>query len=290
MNGILLINKPKSYTSRDIVNKVGKILQTKKIGHTGTLDPMATGVLVLCIGDSTKLNQLLTSTYKEYEAEVTLGLLTDTLDITGTTLKEESVTISKEQIETALNKIKGKYIQEVPIYSAVKVNGKKLYEYARNGEYVELPKREVDIKEIKLISDINNTNNKTIFKIRCLVSKGTYIRALVNDIAGILNTVGVMSELKRTKQGIFDINDCYSLEDIENNNYKLISTKDVLSNYKKVIVDDVLEFKIRNGAIIDNKWNEDKILFVDKDDEVIALYQTYDKDNTKLKPWKMFIN
>lgn len=290
MNGILLVNKEKNYTSRDIVNKVGKILGTKKIGHTGTLDPLATGVLVLCIGSATKLNEILTSTYKEYEAEITLGLLTDTLDITGNVLKEESVKVNKGQLLEALNKMIGKYIQEVPIYSAVKVNGKKLYEYARNGESVELPKREVDIKKLELVGDIRYIDNKTVFNIRCLVSKGTYIRALVNDIATNLNTIGVMSKLKRTKQGIFNLEDCYTLDDIENGNYKLISVDEVLNEYPRVMVEEREEKLVSNGAIIDNSWNKDKILFIDKNNILIALYKTYEKDKTKLKPWKMLKN
>lgn len=290
MNGILLVNKEKNYTSRDIVNKVGKILGTKKIGHTGTLDPLATGVLVLCIGSATKLNEILTSTYKEYEAEITLGLLTDTLDITGNVLKEESVKVNKGQLLEALNKMIGKYIQEVPIYSAVKVNGKKLYEYARNGESVELPKREVDIKKLELVGDIRYIDNKTVFNIRCLVSKGTYIRALVNDIATNLNTIGVMSKLKRTKQGIFNLEDCYTLDDIENGNYKLISVDEVLNEYPRVMVEGREEKLVSNGAIIDNSWNKDKILFIDKNNILIALYKTYEKDKTKLKPWKMLKN
>lgn len=290
MNGVLLINKEEGITSRDVVNKVGKILGIKKVGHTGTLDPLATGVLVLCIGEATKLNEILTSTYKEYEAEVTLGLLTDTLDITGNILKEEEVNFNKEEILEALNKIKGKYLQEVPIYSAVKVNGKKLYEYARNNEYVELPKREVDIKKLELISDIKLENNQVIFSIRCLVSKGTYIRALVNDIAKVLGTVGVMSKLKRTYQGKFSINDCFSIKDIEEDNYKIISVDEVLTEFKRVKVDSDLEFKIKNGSIIKNEWNEGELLFLDSNDNILALYKTYDKDNAKLKPWKMFKN
>lgn len=290
MNGVLLINKEEGITSRDVVNKVGRILGTKKVGHTGTLDPLATGVLVLCIGEATKLNEILTSTYKEYEAEVTLGILTDTLDITGNILKEEKVSFNREQIIEALNKITGKYIQEVPIYSAVKVNGKKLYEYARNNEFVELPKREVDIKELELISDIKLENNKVIFNIRCLVSKGTYIRALVNDIASLLSTVGVMSKLKRTHQGKFSINDSYTINDIEENNYKLISIDEILTEFKRVKVDSDLEFKIKNGSIINNEWNENEVLFLDSNDNILALYKIYDKDNTKLKPWKMFKN
>lgn len=290
MNGILLVNKKENWTSRDVVNKVGKILGTKKVGHTGTLDPLATGVLVLCIGSATKLNEILTSTYKEYEAEITLGLLTDTLDITGNELKEEKVKVNKEQILETLNKMTGKNVQEVPIYSAVKVNGRKLYEYARAGESVELPKREVDIKELELIGNIKYTDNKTIFNIRCLVSKGTYIRALVNDIANSLNTIGVMSKLTRTKQGKFKLKNCYKIEDIESGNYKLISITEALNNFPKVVVDGYLENLIKNGAVINDEWKQEHILFIDKNNCLLALYKSYDKDKTKLKPWKMFNN
>lgn len=290
MNGILLVNKKENWTSRDVVNKVGKILGTKKVGHTGTLDPLATGVLVLCIGSATKLNEILTSTYKEYEAEITLGLLTDTLDITGNELKEEKVKVNKEQILEALNKMTGKYVQDVPIYSAVKVNGRKLYEYARAGESVELPKREVDIKELELIGNIKYTDNKTIFNIRCLVSKGTYIRALVNDIANSLNTIGVMSKLTRTKQGKFKLENCYKIEVIESGNYKLISIAEALNNFPKVVVDGYLENLIKNGAVINDEWKQEHILFIDKNNCLLALYKSYDKDKTKLKPWKMFNN
>lgn len=290
MNGILLVNKKENWTSRDVVNKVGKILGTKKVGHTGTLDPLATGVLVLCIGSATKLNEILTSTYKEYEAEITLGLLTDTLDITGNELKEEKVKVNKEQILEALNKMTGKYVQEVPIYSAVKVNGRKLYEYARAGESVELPKREVDIRELELIGNIKYTDNKTIFNIRCLVSKGTYIRALVNDIANSLNTIGVMSKLTRTKQGKFKLENCYKIEDIESGNYKLISIAEALNNFPKVVVDGYLENLIKNGAVINDEWKQEHILFINKNNCLLALYKSYDKDKNKLKPWKMFNN
>lgn len=290
MNGILLVNKKENWTSRDVVNKVGKILGTKKVGHTGTLDPLATGVLVLCIESATKLNEILTSTYKEYEAEITLGLLTDTLDITGNELKEEKVKVNKEQILEALNKMTGKYVQDVPIYSAVKVNGRKLYEYARAGESVELPKREVDIKELELIGNIKYTDNKTIFNIRCLVSKGTYIRTLVNDIANSLNTIGVMSKLTRTKQGKFKLENCYKIEDIESGNYKLISIAEALNNFPKVVVDGYLENLIKNGAVINDEWKQEHILFIDKNNCLLALYKSYDKDKTKLKPWKMFNN
>lgn len=288
MDGILLINKEKDYTSRDVVNIISKELKTKKVGHTGTLDPLATGVLVICVGSSTKLVEYLTSTYKEYEAEIILGIKTDTGDITGNILKEEDVKKTKEEIEKSLIEMTKEYNQEVPIYSAVKINGKKLYEYARNNEEVELPKRKVDIKELELISDITYENNKTIFKIRTLVSKGTYIRSLIEDIASSLNTIGTMKSLNRTKQGNFCLKDCYTLEDIKNNNYKFISKEEALKDIYTVEVDDYLENKIKNGCILNNKYNKNLILFK-KNGKILATYKNYQKEEGKIKPDKMFL-
>jgi len=288
MDGILIINKEKDYTSRDVVNIVSKELETKKVGHTGTLDPLATGVLVLCIGEATKIAELLTATYKEYIAEVVLGLNTDTLDITGNILEEKQVIISLDEIKKVLESITGKYMQEVPIYSAVKVNGKKLYEYARNNIEVELPKKEVDIKNIELL-DYKIENNKTIFKIKCLVSKGTYIRSLIRDIAFKLNTIGTMKSLIRIKQGDFSIENCYSLEDIKNKNYKLIPIDKVLKNYETIYVDEYIEKKIKNGALLENRYTSDIVLFKNKNNILLALYKIYDKDKNKVKPYKMFL-
>lgn len=288
MNGILLVNKEKNYTSRDIVNIVSKKLKTRKVGHTGTLDPLATGVLVLCIGNATKLVEILTSTEKEYEAEIILGIKTDTLDITGNILKEENTFKTKEEIESVLQKMTKKYEQTVPIYSAVKINGKKLYEYARNNEEIELPKRMVEIKKLELINDIKYIEGKTIFKIRTLVSKGTYIRSLIEDIASNLNTIGTMKNLNRTKQGIFNLKECYTLDEIENDKYKLIEIDEVLKDFYTITVDLDLEKKIKNGCILNNIYNKDYIVFK-KDNKVIAIYTIYDKDKTKIKPYKMFI-
>ena len=283
-NGCLIIDKPKNYTSRDIVNIIGKKFKTNKVGHTGTLDPMATGVLVICINKATKIAELLTSLDKEYIAEFTFGTLTDTLDNTGNIIKTEKAIINEEDIKKALSSMLGIYDQEVPIYSAVKVNGKKLYEYARNNEEVVLPKHKVEIKELELLN-IKYENDKTIIKTKCLVSKGTYIRALGYDVAKKLNTVAVMSDLRRTKQGKFDINESYTLEDIENNQYKILNISDVLE-YEKVEIDGDIYKKIINGAIIDNVYNSETVLFTYNNKEV-AIYKTYDKDNSKLKPWKM---
>ena len=288
MNGILLVNKEKNYTSRDIVNIVSKKLKTRKVGHTGTLDPLATGVLVLCIGNATKLVEILTSTEKEYEAEIILGIKTDTLDITGNILKEENTFKTKEEIESVLQKMTKKYEQTVPIYSAVKINGKKLYEYARNNEEIELPKRMVEIKKLELINDIKYIEGKTIFKIRTLVSKGTYIRSLIEDIASNLNTIGTMKNLDRTKQVIFNLKECYTLDEIENDKYKLIEIDEVLKDFYTITVDLDLEKKIKNGCILNNIYNKDYVVFK-KDNKVIAIYTIYDKDKTKIKPYKMFI-
>ena len=238
MNGVLVVNKEKDYTSRDIVNIISKTLKTKKVGHTGTLDPLATGVLVVTVGEATKISELLTSSFKEYIADIELGIETDTLDITGNILKEETVFKTKEEIENILSSMIGSYDQEVPIYSAVKINGKKLYEYAREKEEVELPKRKVEIKEIELL-DYRQKEDKVFFKMRCLVSKGTYIRSLIRDIAMKLNTIGVMTDLIRTKQGKFNIEDAYTLEQIKQGKFHLIKIEDAL-DIDIVEVDDYL--------------------------------------------------
>lgn len=288
MNGIIIVNKPYGYTSRDVVNILCKKFKTKRIGHTGTLDPIATGVLILCIGSATKLVEALTSDDKEYIATVELGTLTDTLDNTGNVIKEEKTNLNVNQIKKALEKMQGVYEQEVPIYSAVKINGKKLYEYAREGINVDLPKRTVNIKSLELINNIKYENNKTAFQIRCHVSKGTYIRSLVNDIAHELGTVGTMTSLNRVKQGIFNISDAYTLEDIENDNYKLLSIKEALSNVKQVIVSGEVLFKIKNGTRLENIYHSDKVLFLDEFNNEIALYKTLDNDDKILKVYKMF--
>ena len=282
MDGIVIIDKPKGYTSRDIVNIVGKTFKTKKVGHTGTLDPLATGVLVVCINKGTKLVEILTSQDKEYIADFTLGINTDTLDSEGTILNEEDINIDKETIINVLKDMTGEYEQEVPIYSAVKVNGKKLYEYARNNEYIELPKHKVNIYNLELL-DINYINNKTNIKVKCHVSKGTYIRSLGRDIASKLNTYAIMTDLRRTKQGSFSIDEAINIDKLSIND--LISIDKCLNNYKKIVLDDTNIKKILNGQEIDNIYNEEYILFIKNDNTIVGLYKN--KGN-KLVPYKMF--
>ncbi len=283
MNGVIIVDKPSGVTSRDVVNVICKKFNTKKVGHTGTLDPIATGVLAICIGKATKLVEVLTSNDKEYIAEVKLGILTDTLDTDGKVIKENKKIINKEDLLNVLNSFIGAYNQEVPIYSAVKINGKKLYDYARDGINVDLPKRMVEIKNIELL---DFKEDSYTFKVR--VSKGTYIRSLIKDINEKLGVIGVMSNLRRTKQGKFDIKDAFSLDDIEKGNYKLFTITDVLKDDNCVIINDNLYNVIKNGGLIDNVYKDDYVTFIYKD-EVIAIYKRYDKDSTKMKPYKMFI-
>lgn len=287
MDGLLVINKEKNCTSRDVVNNVSKLLGIKKVGHTGTLDPIATGVLVLCLGKCTKLVDVITSEYKEYIAGVCLGIETDTLDITGSILKYDNINVTREDIENVLSNMVGYYDQEVPIYSAVKINGKKLYEYARNSIEVNLPKRNVHIKSLELVSDVVYNDNKVSFQIKCLVSKGTYIRSLIRDISYNLGTVGVMTSLCRTKQGNFNIENSFTIENVKNKEFELINLRTYFNDLYTVKVDSNMRKDILNGKIINNIYKCDKVLFVDDHDLVLAIYTTYEKDISKMKPYKM---
>ncbi len=272
MNGLLLINKDKNMTSRDVINKLNHIFSMKKIGHTGTLDPLATGVMVCLFGKYTKLVDIITSYNKEYIAEIKLGVKTDTLDITGNVIETKKVKITNEDILQVFNEFPKEYMQEVPIYSAVKINGNKLYEYARNNKLIELPKRKVNIYNLELISF-----NKDIITFKVKVSKGTYIRSLINDLCEKLNTIGTMNNLIRTKQGNFDIKDSYKLEEILNGNYKFQNIKEFL-DYPVIEIPDKYIKKVENGNKVENIFNiEDKVIFT-KNNKDLAIYEN--KNNT----------
>ena len=287
MDNIIVVNKDKDYTSRDVVNVIGKIFNTKKVGHTGTLDPLATGVLIVCMNKALKVVDLITASDKEYIAKVVLGIDTDTLDIIGNIINECKTDVNVDMVKSVLNSFVGKSIQEVPKYSAVKVNGKKLYEYARNGIDVELPKREIQIFDIELISDIDIVDGHQEFSFRVKVSKGTYIRSLIRDIGVKLGCFACMKELTRTKQGKFSIYESYTLNDIKNGNYRLLNIKDVI-DIEKVVVSDNMLFKIKNGMILDKFFISDKALILDNNGNEIGIYKTYDKDSKKVKPDKIF--
>ena len=279
---IINVNKPAGMTSRDVVNICNRIFETKKVGHTGTLDPIATGVLLICTDKDTKLVDMLTAKDKEYIATIKLGTKTDTGDITGTIIEEKDFNLTEEQIIIAMNSFVGTYDQEVPIYSSVKINGKKLYQYARNNEHVELPRREVTIKEIELL-EFNQ--NEITFK--TLVSKGTYIRSLINDICSKLNTVGTMTGLIRTKQGSYSIEASNTIEDLESGTYNIISRESILNEYPKLEVSDELLKQITNGALIPKTFNSKYIVYTNNQ-EIIAIYMEYPKDSTLAKPYIMF--
>ena len=276
MDALLIVNKGKNKTSRDVVNELNHIFNTKKIGHTGTLDPLATGVLVCLIGKYTKLVNLITSYDKEYIAEIKLGIKTDTGDITGNIISTDNSNVSVDMIKEVFANFPKAYNQEVSIYSAVKINGKKLYDYARSNIPVNLPKREVHIYSLELLSYENN-----IITFKTKVSKGTYIRSLINDLTNYLNTVGTMNNLIRTKQGYFNITDSYTIEDIKNGNYKLLNIKDFL-NYPVIELPDTLIKKVSNGSSIPNSFNiKDKVIFTYQNQD-IAIYEV---NNEYLKPF-----
>lgn len=279
MNGLIVVNKEKGKTSRDIVNELNIILGTKKIGHTGTLDPIASGVLVCVIGKYTKLVNILVNDTKEYIAEIKLGISTDTLDITGNIISTSIVDITKNDILKVFKYYKKSYLQEVPLYSSVHVNGKRLYDYARSNVEVTSPKRKVTIYNLELISF-----NKDIVTFKVKVSKGTYIRSLIKDICNKLNIDGTMNNLIRIKQGNFTLEEAYKIEDIKNNNYKLLNIKEFL-DYKVIELPDNLINKVLNGNRINNIFNIDnRVIFTYKNKD-IAIYEVDKKD---LKPLIMF--
>ncbi len=275
---VLYINKEEKKTSFDIVKELSEILGIKKIGHTGTLDPLATGVLVVTVGEACKIAELLTAEDKEYIAGVLLGVKTDTLDITGNVIASKPVDLEKD-IEKVVSSYQKTYLQTVPIYSAVKVKGKKLYEYARSNKEVELPKKEVTIKKIKVLTTDNDT-----FMIKALVSKGCYIRSLINDIGESLDTYATMTTLERTKQGKVKITETNTMDEIRQGNIHFHNIEEVL-DYPVIKVEEPLARKIKNGMKLKNTYQvKDKVIFKTKD-KLLGIYQ---KDGDILKVWKNF--
>lgn len=238
MDGIIIINKGKNYTSNDVVSIVKKITKSK-VGHTGTLDPNATGVLPLLIGNATKVSKYLINHDKEYEVVLQLGIRTETADVEGKVIEQKEVTaemLNKDNIEEKLQQFIGKQEQIPPIYSAIKVNGKKLYEYARKGQEVELKPRQIEIYSIQLVG-INEKEKQILFKVKC--SKGTYIRSLCEDISKKLGTVGYMKELNRLQVGEFYIKDAVTIsemkEKIEAGNLEsIITIEEIFKNNPQI--------------------------------------------------------
>lgn len=252
ITGILVVNKPKGYTSHDVVAKVRRSLNMQKVGHTGTLDPLATGVLPILLGNGTKLSQYIINHDKEYIATIKLGVKTDTGDIEGNIIEEKVVNkYSDKQIKEVLDTFKGKQKQIPPMYSAIKVKGKKLYEYARKGENIEIEPRDIEIYSIELIDSTTN-----IIKIKVNCSKGTYIRVLCEDIAEKLGTIGTMQNLERTKVGDFCLEDAIQIEDIENLELvkqKLITPEKIFKDLKEIELSNKELQQFLNGVKLENK-------------------------------------
>lgn len=273
-NGIIVVNKAKDMTSHDCVNIVRRALKIKRVGHTGTLDPMATGVLPICVGKATKIADYISLGDKEYVAKFKLGISTDTLDITGTVTETREVNVTKEEILTAVNSFLGKIMQVPPMYSAKKIKGKKLYELAREGIEVSREPVEIEIKEIE-VSKIDLTCNEITMRVLC--SKGTYIRSLIDDIGKKLGTLAVMTELTRTKSGMFGIDNpkITDIMDIKKGTIdpgrNLIGADKVFMNYSQIILSYNLEIRFRNGIFI----TLNDLGFKSEDIEEDSIYRVY---------------
>lgn len=252
INGIIVVNKEQDFTSHDVVAVMRRILGTKKVGHTGTLDPQATGVLPICVGKGTKVSDMLTNSDKEYLAEVTLGVTTDTDDIWGTVLKTEDVSgITDEMIISATKNFIGEIKQIPPMYSAIKINGKKLYEYARKGIEVERKERHVVIKDITVESIKGNK-----FTMRVACSKGTYIRSLCKDIGASLGVGACMSSLVRTKSSVFSLSQAKTINEIKefakksNIDNLIIPVDTLFADFKEIILNQEDTAKMLNGMFL----------------------------------------
>lgn len=303
MDGILAIHKEVGMTSHDVVFKLRKILKTKKVGHTGTLDPEVSGVLPICIGKATRVSDYVMESGKTYKAEVTIGVSTTTEDQTGDIVEEKNVnenTWSTDDIRSTINKLEGEIEQIPPMYSAVKVNGKKLYEYARQNIEVERPVRKVFINSIELISEILYDNQTCKFEIEVECGKGTYIRTLATQIGELLGFPAHMSHLIRLKSGGFSLEQAIKLDEL-----RQIVEQDKLQDVllpleyglngleKTTINDEEIVKRIQNGQKIEKQLIADHqfegIFVVWYGDKAIAIMDTYEKNNALYKPKKVFL-
>ena len=294
-SGIINVYKEKGFTSFDVVAKLRGILRTKKIGHTGTLDPDAEGVLPVCIGRATKVCDILTDKDKVYEAVMLLGVETDTQDTSGEILKELPVEVSEDAVREAILSFVGEYAQVPPMYSALKVNGKKLYELAREGKTVERKARNVQIFSIEILEmDLPRVR----MSVHC--SKGTYIRTLCHDIGGMLGCGGCMKKLLRTKVGVFELADTLKLSEIDQLakeglvEEKIISVDELFDDYVKVWMKKEFDVVVHNGNRIQKRMfeqkldsNAERLRVYDSENTFIGIFE-YSKERNDYKPVKMF--
>ena len=300
MDGILPLWKEKGMTSFDCVFKVRRLLQTKKVGHSGTLDPEVDGVLPICVGKATKVVEYLLESNKVYQGEICLGIATETEDAHGEIVKQEAIMtpFTTEEIDAMMETFIGEITQIPPMYSAVKVNGKRLYEYARKGEVVERPERKVNIYEFKRTStpkyDEVTKTQKWTFEVSC--SKGTYVRTLAVDLGEKLGVPSHMSQLTRIKSGPFISEQCVTLSQLEalveqqQAESILRPLEEVFRTYPRVDISEEFMTKVKNGAILTTKELpqviEPSTFYIE--DELIALYGPHPEKKGLLKPIKMF--
>lgn len=303
IHGVIPVDKPAGMTSHDVIYKMRRVLGTKKVGHTGTLDPSVTGVLPIVIGDATKLTEILQERDKRYSATVTLGRTTDTEDATGKTLETETVpegSVNKKDVLAVIEQFKGDYSQTVPLYSSVRVNGRKLYWYAHEGIEVERPSRTVQIKNLELTSDLSYEEGTISFDIDVTCSKGTYIRTLAVDIGHALGYPAHMSYLRRTGSCGFSIDQAIALGDLRDGTVKaepipIIDMLDDILRYD--IQDEDLLFQITHGQKVVKSdiltmlglTDLDTILFT-RGEMPLGIYKTHPEKPDQLKPFKMFNN
>ncbi len=295
MNGILALWKPKGFTSHDCVMKIRRIYQTKKVGHTGTLDPEVEGVLPICIGQATKIVPFLTDTTKTYIAEVMIGISTETEDAHGEIVEEKALEqpLTEEMILEVLESFKGEITQIPPMYSAVKVNGRKLYEYARANQTVERPERKVQIYEIEKLENIDSPTN---FKIKVVCGKGTYIRTLCVDIGKKLGYPAHMAELERTGTGSINQEDTVTFEqleamkDIDELTAQLLPITAGIDHLDCLFVDDDTKQRVQFGQKLPKpaqimKTDPFAVMYGEK---LLAIYQTHPEDETLIKSVRGF--
>jgi len=289
INGIVVINKEKGFTSHDVVNVVRRIYSTRKVGHTGTLDPDATGVLPICIGKATKVADMLTFSDKCYVARVKLGLTTDTQDITGEVLTTSQVNVTSAELADAVQKFVGEIEQIPPMYSAIKINGKKLCDLARKGIEVERKPRQITVYSAE-VSDFDGCE----FTLRVHCSKGTYIRTLCHDIGAFLGCGAVMTELKRTKSSCFSIDNSYTLDELkamdENTLLSVLSpVESVFTDYPELKLNDKLKKLFCNGVKCTVGFKEGTYRVYDKDGVFLAVAEVLNTDGKNiLKSVKTF--
>ena len=287
MEGIILVNKPKGISSFDVIRKLKKILKTKKIGHTGTLDPLATGLMLICVGKATKLASDLEAKNKVYLADFEIGYATDTYDIEGKRIAENLIDISKDNLELSLKKFIGGIKQVPPMYSAIKIDGNKLYHLARKGIEIERPERDVTIEYINLL---DFKDNKA--KIETKVSKGCYIRSLIYDIGLDLGTYATMTELQRINVGEYSLTNSYTLEQMEemaqNNNFSFLNSVEEVFSYEKYNLETEKELTLfKNGNTVKIKDSlENKKYRVYYQDEFLGLASI--ENNNLLKGYKYY--